>query len=42
MARQLKLVRHGAKSDYGTDAYTAWPEGAICAGLTPPRTCIGR
>jgi len=29
------LLRHSEQSDYGPDAYTLWPDGAILKGLSP-------
>lgn len=36
------LGRHTEGSDYGTDAYTLWPNGAILQGLTPNQAKVIR
>lgn len=32
--KDWELVRHTARSDYGPDAYTLWPQGVIIIGLS--------
>lgn len=40
MATKIHLARHAKKSDHGSDAYTVWPDGAICTGLKPAHAAL--
>ena len=36
------LLRHSEQSDYGPDAYTLWPDGAVLKGLSPDSASLVR